>query len=219
MFPSYVCPHCGIRTIAEIHPVLKEKLDAFDLLKYVESVPRYGYKKVALEDLGKFYDSVNVVITRCLGCGKFVLWIDSKMVWPKPRGIPASPDMPEKARKFFDEAQDILYLSPRSACALLRICLEILVNKTAVITGVEDFNPKDSFFKRIEALGVDKKTKEILHACRVGGNANVHPGVLDLTNKDSIVIAEAMSKIINKLVSDWITVYKQAEEIRNLTGG
>ena len=138
------------------------------------------------------------------------------MVWPIPKGIPASPDMPEKARKFFEEAQSILYFSPRSACALLRICLELLVNDAG--KEKEGFNIKDTLIKRIESLGVNQDIRNILNTCRMLGNANAHPGVLDLSEADSIQVAIGMSELLNTLVEIWIKPQKQARELLRKIG-
>lgn len=204
---SYVCPHCNTKTVSVFHYVLKET-EAARLLS-----ASYG-----ASISNQFYSTSELTITTCLDCGQPVLWVNSKMVWPIPKGLPAANEMPKRAKKFFEEAQSVLYLSPRSACALLRICLEELVNTVAMKRNPTNFNPKKSLISRIESLGVSDDILSILTACRMAGNANVHPGVLDLSEKDTTEMAKNMSQLLNTLVEIWIKPEIQAKELLSRMG-
>ena len=125
---SYVCPHCGTKTVSEIHPVIEGEFGPFDVKSYVEFRPAYDLKPVKLEDVASCYKEDFICVTKCLGCARPVLWIENEIVWPTPKGILPVEEMPQDAKEIFKEAQSIINLSPRAACALLRISLELLVN-------------------------------------------------------------------------------------------
>ena len=138
------------------------------------------------------------------------------MVYPITRGMEAAEDMPEKAKEFFDEAQSIIALSPRAACALLRICLELLVNFAG--EGKAGFNKKRPLIDRINMLGASADILELLHVCRVAGNEFSHPGEINLGNEDTPEIAENLSELINALVGIWISPAILARKLKDKVG-
>lgn len=138
------------------------------------------------------------------------------MVYPIPRGMEAAEDMPEKAKEFFNEAQSIITLSPRAACALLRICLELLVNFAG--EGKAGFNKKRPLIDRINMLGTSADILDLLHTCRVTGNEFSHPGEINLENEDTPEIAENLSLLINALVGIWISPAILAQKLKDKVG-
>jgi len=72
----------------------------------------------------------------CTRCSLVSIWSDGKMVFPNTSTAPpANPDLPKDIKDDYDEASDVLNRSPRSACVLLRLCIEKLVSLE--ITGSE----------------------------------------------------------------------------------
>ena len=65
--------------------------------------------------------------SRCAHCGHYAYWVGDKLVYPlKRQGPPPHPEMPDEPRADYNEARDIVGLSPRGACALLRLALQKL---------------------------------------------------------------------------------------------
>lgn len=200
---SYTCPHCGTKTVAQIHRVIETELEPFDVYKYVKNNPGYADRNVTLEDVAKVYDPDFICITHCLDCGKPVLWREGGIVWPTPKGIAPVEEMPAAAKEFFEEAQSILYLSPRSACVLLRLSLEKICDELKVEPG--------NLFTRIEKLPLSPRLKQLFHICRKIGNEGAHGSVFDfsITNPEALELAQASSSFINRLTSEIFTTEKE----------
>lgn len=192
---SYVCPHCGTKTFSDIHPVKSQET----------------YET-------RFYGDDYLCITECLSCKKPVLWYKEAIVWPLKQGILPVEEMPEDAKEIFQEAQNILSLSPRAACALLRISLELLVNYAGRLENPEGFKEKARLIDRIESLGASAHIKELLHVCRVIGNEYAHPGVINMEGSDNLEMAQILSRLINQLVEIWVKPYLDAQRAKELLG-
>jgi hypothetical protein len=213
---SYVCPHCGAKTASEIHPVIEGEFGPFDVKSYVEFRPTYDLKPVKLEDVASCYKEDFLCVTKCLGCARPVLWIKNEIVWPTPKGILPVEEMPQDAKEIFKEAQSIINLSPRAACALLRISLELLVNYAGRLESPEGFKEKARLIDRIESLGASAHIKELLHVCRVIGNEYAHPGVINMEGSDNLEMAQILSRLINQLVEIWVKPYLDAQRAKEL---
>ena len=146
-----------------------------------------------------------ISVAQCIDCKKFSVWIEQKMVYPSIRGIVPHEDMPEHARKLFNEAQDVIGKSPRSACALLRLCLEQLVD----YLGGSGKNLRE----RIESLNLPPDLNEIFKACRIVGNQAVHPGIIEFNEPEGKELAFILSGFINLIVSFLISPRIQAQRI------
>ena len=175
-----------------MHPIVESLFEPFDVASYTRSRNPYDYKKIGLEDVARCYDVDLLCITKCIECSRPILWHKNRIVWPVPKGLPPQEKMPPEAKKFFKEAQEIIYISPRAACALLRVALELLVNHVGKLNDPDGFNEKSRLIDRINSLGLDSRTKELLHTCRVTGNEFEHPGVFYVEVKDTLLIAEVL---------------------------
>lgn len=171
---------------------------------------------LTINDVAEILPDSEAVITQCQSCEELIFWEYEEMVYPIPRGIEAAEDMPEKAKEFFDEAQSIIALSPRAACALLRICLELLVNFAG--EDKPGFNKKRPLIERINTLGASADIVDLLHACRVAGNEFSHPGEINLGNEDTPEIARNLSALINALVGIWISPAILARKLKSQVG-
>jgi hypothetical protein len=88
--------------------------------------------------------------------------------------------MPEDARKLYDEAASVMSLSPRSACALLRLCTEKLCD--ALGAKEKSYNAKATLVDKVKALKLSILTDEAVKAfdiVRMCGNKAVHSGFFD----------------------------------------
>ena len=73
---------------------------------------------------------VNILtIARCTSCGKKIIWIDDEYIYPQKQAIEPNEDMPSSVKSLFEEAGNIYALSPRAACALLRLAIDRLCNE------------------------------------------------------------------------------------------
>lgn len=177
---------------------------------------RHADAPLTIYDVAEVFPPEEVLTTQCKACERLIFWEHEEIAYPIPKGIEAAEDMPEKAKEFFDEAQSIIALSPRAACALLRICLELLVNFAG--EGRAGFNKKRPLIDRINMLGASADILELLHVCRVAGNEFAHPGEINLENEDTLEIAENLSELINALVGIWISPAILAGKIKGRIG-
>ena len=149
----------------------------------------------------KFY------LSKCVKCGEPSIWIDAAMVWPVIRTAPpAHSDMPEEIAKDFDEARSALATSPRSAAALLRLC----VQKLCIYLGEPGKNINDDIGSLV-AKGLSVHIQQALDFVRVVGNEQVHPGTLDV--RDDPTIAAKLFSLVNFIVDDQISKPKAIAEL------
>lgn len=202
---AFICPHCGVHAQQEKYSCEVKKISDISGDNYI--LLTNPLKKIApqhrTEITGKFECSM------CMACGSITLWInsgyDKKLIFPtfpveiqKPHE-----DMPEHIRKIYIEAAEISNQSPRSAAALLRLCLEILVNELG-IKG-KDLNEK---------IGNAEWPDEIKKACdsvRLYGNNAIHPGMIEVSDK--MMTVTTLFKIINYFVAQKIHMPKIINDI------
>lgn len=152
----------------------------------------------------------------CTNCRRRTYWIDMsereaqgnyRMV--KPLGVAgARPhiDMPEDIKTDYDEARSILTVSPRGACALLRLATQKLVNDLEPGNG--DLNDKT---RRLVEKGLPEQAQQALDVLRVTGNNAVHPGEMDL--RDDAGTASGLLNVLNFIVQDRIAQPKAIQRM------
>ena len=120
------------------------------------------------------------------------------LLWPR-RGSAAPPhaEMPEDVRRDYEEAAAIVAISPRGACALLRLALQELMPHLA-----QPGAHINDDIKALVAGGLDIGVQQALDALRVIGNNAVHPGELDL--RDDQETAGALFDVLNYIVEQRI---------------
>lgn len=143
----------------------------------------------------------------CSNCGEHSVWVDFaprsagwawRMVYPVSSGkYMAHSEMPTDVRLDFDEAASIVDLSPRGACALLRLALQ----KLMVDLG-EPGKHLDTDIGSLVKKGLPAGVQQALDSVRVIGNSAVHPGELDVT--DDPATAGALFHLLNFIVQDRI---------------
>jgi Domain of unknown function (DUF4145) len=141
-------------------------------------------------------DSLLLVV--CDHCGKFSVWIDEKLVFPVVRIAPAPhPDMPESIKADFEEARTVFAGSPRSSAALLRLAIQ----KICIELGLPGKNLNKDIGKLVKQ-GLPIQVQQSLDIVRVIGNNQVHPGVLDVRDDESIT--KTLFDLVNVIVEDRI---------------
>lgn len=221
MSNSYKCPHCGAVTAIFTLPIisrLKPAITHGNALKRL-SLARQD-DSLDIEDVAEILDPAQTKITRCQACGGLIFWDYYEIKYPIPRGIEPAKDMPKEALKEFCEAQSVIALSPRSACVLLRVCLEKLADYVAQTCGVPDYKTEAMLWEKIKFLGekrgITSDIKEICDACRDTGNEFAHKGKYDLSESDTRELAEIMSELTNSLVDLWVKPAAKVARIRQL---
>lgn len=146
-------------------------------------------------------------ITECEHCHKNSLWVAGNLLIPASSSIPpASDDMPEKVSEFYKEAITVFNTSPRSAAALLRLALQILLEELGE-SGTNINNDIANLVKK----GLPTIVQKAADTVRALGNQAVHPGTIDFD--DNSDTASALFSIINLIVRYMITEPKKIDSI------
>ncbi len=114
--------------------------------------------------------------------------------------------MPADVTKDYDEAREILLSSPRSAAALLRLC----VQKLCIVLGEKGDNINEDIGSLV-TKGLSPHVQRALDIVRVVGNEQVHPGTLDV--RDNLEIALKLFALVNFIVDDQISKPKVIAEL------
>lgn len=145
----------------------------------------------------------------CAHCGKISIWMteDKKMVYPKVITLlPPHRDMPSDCQIDFQEAREVFGTSPRSAAALLRLCLQRMMP----YIGEKGKNINDDVASLV-SKGLPYEIQQALDICRVIGNNAVHPG--ELNPDDSPEVAGHIFSLINFIVEDRISRPKKLADL------
>ncbi|MCR6591149.1 Uncharacterised protein [Campylobacter insulaenigrae] len=209
---AFNCPFCGVYTkmdFLNFSSSASKIYDGIGKIKYTYSISSdLEFEKI--ESIIDFYSRVVPILSICHKCNKTTIWIDGKMIYPKPRLTPMpNEDLDENLKLDYEEASNIVQDSPRSACALLRLVLQKLL-----INLGEDKNINNAIKNLIDKKEIDEKLQKALDSVRVIGNNAVHPNELDL--KDDIDIALSMFRIINYIADRMISSKKEIDEIYNI---
>jgi hypothetical protein len=214
---SCECPFCKSPNALEWFPIIR------NLTAYAHEQKFHPlYKTSILNDqpvnkILKFVSPNEYFCGVCHGCGRVVFYENCRMVYPCKQGIEPAKDMPEDVLQIFEEAQSVMHLSPRSACALLRICLERIADHVAQQNGIH-FEKRERLYDKIKKLNLPFAIQQICDACRLAGNENAHTGELDLSGEDTAEIALTCSELINVLVSMLISPNIQAARVLEKLG-
>lgn len=148
---------------------------------------------------GIFEPKTETIIARCQCCGKKIIWIDDKYIYPDIIAEKPNNDMPDSVKQLYNEAGLIYNKSPRAACALLRLAIDRLCNELGKTD--RDIN------KNIGALvkdGLPQSVQQALDVVRVIGNKTVHPGQIDFDVDDKST-ASMLMHLLNIIVQRMIT--------------
>jgi len=181
---SFTCPHCGVLT----------------------QQGNWGYND---DGQGPFHNndgSFIIGVSKCTDCQKLTIWRFKEMVYPFRGDAPIpNPDMPEDAKKDYEEAASIFTKSPRGASALLRLGIQKLCQH---LGGSGENTNQD--IKKLVQGGLPKKVQQALDSVRVIGNHSVHPGQIDTDNPK---VAASLFTLVNLITDYMISKPKEVEAI------
>jgi len=172
------CPYCNVLFVLEgVYPEYKP-------INFFGGIPmpvRFNTAKPT---------SIKMLIAHlCPNCGREIIWMkcserttigdfsigekeDYCLLYPKSKITLISDDVPEKYSKTYQEASDILEISPRASAALSRRCLQQLIREQEAIE-------KKTLFEEIQFLISRNKLPEYLNneldSIREIGNFAAHP--------------------------------------------
>jgi hypothetical protein len=153
------------------------------------------------------------------GTGTEIQPVDTRRLYPLIDSTIPLPhvDMPDELHKDYLEALRVYPMSPRAACALLRL----LIQKLCKVLGGKGKHINDDI-KEFVSIGLPHHIQQSLDVIRVIGNNAVHPGQINLD--DNPKIAKDLFRLTNLIVEEMIgapkrqATYKQdaAEKYQNL---
>ena len=205
---SFHCPYCGVLAQMTWRETWHERWP-----RYVPPAPPpvLGTSDPPFER--RAMTEAPVLLAWCWNCQEVQVWVgygenDTRLVKP-PVGaaVRSHFDMPADVRADHEEARSIVAMSPRGACALLRLATQKLVNDHLQPEG-GDLNDR---IRRLVAAGLPVPVQQALDALRVIGNEAVHPGELDL--RDDVETANGLFMLMNVIVEDRITRPKHIDEM------
>lgn len=185
---SFTCPHC--QTLSLMH---------FDSHLFQEDTNKSFSYKTPIKN--------TLYIARCCNCGKKIIWIDNEYIYPNIVAEEVNPDLPESVKQLYNEAGLIYNLSPRAACALLRLAIEKLCHELG--------ETADKINDNIAALvkkGLSPKVQKALDLVRVVGNNAVHPGKIAF-DVDDITTAKSLMRLVNMIGQIMITDPKDIDNM------
>ena len=189
---SFHCPLCG---------VLSEQTWSSQINCVYLYIPPHGQQQ-----LQHSFQLQQTQISKCSHCGKSPIWIAEKMVYPLTGNVEmANDDLPDDIKNDYNEAKNILNISPRGAAALLRLA----VQKLCIHLGEKGKNINDDIESLVKK-GLPKTMQQALDSVRVVGNNAVHPGTIDLNDK--IEIAYALFGFVNVICEVLISQPKKIQE-------
>ena len=177
---SFTCPHC--QTLSLMH---------FKSHQFQEDINESLSSQTRIKNI--------LYIARCCNCGKKIVWIDHEYIYPNIVAEEVNPDLPESVKQLYNEAGLIYNLSPRAACALLRLAIEKLCHELG--------ETADKINDNIAALvrkGLSPKVQKALDLVRVVGNNAVHPGKIAF-DVDDITTAKSLMRLVNMIGQIMIT--------------
>lgn len=149
--------------------------------------------------------------SRCDTCGLATIWEHSqpagwRMVHPQVTTAPRpNPDLPPAIVADYEEAAEIAQRSPRSAAALLRLC----VQKLCIEFGEPGKNINDDIGNLVKKGVVRPMIQKAMDTVRIAGNESVHPGELNVGDDPDLV--RALFEFVNLIAEEAITTPKKVE--------
>lgn len=181
---SFHCPQCG---------VLTEQVWSSNINCYYEEKKANGQLQRTL------YTLQNTKTAKCMHCGQVSFWVNKQMVYPLTGNVEmANEDLPDDIKNDYNEAKNIVNISPKGAAALLRLA----VQKLCIHLGEKGGNINDDIESLVKK-GLPIHIQQALDIVRVTGNHAVHPGTIELDDK--IENALALFGFVNFLCNHFIT--------------
>jgi hypothetical protein len=155
----------------------------------------------------------NIQICFCKLCDKYTIWVDEKMIYPLVNGAPfPNLDMSKRVKDIYEEARGINSQSPRSACALLRLSLEVLLSE---VNGHNNKTLFENIGILIEKNKIAIQIQKHMDSLRVTGNDALHPAEIDKENGETKETALQMFDLLNIVAKTLISDPKAIDEFYN----
>ena len=189
---SFHCPHCGV--------LAHQQWSSSIRCHYTGRLPNGTDGNTA-------FQLNNTSVAKCGHCREVSFWVNQKMVFPLTGNVEqANPDLPQDVLIDYNEAKNIVNISPRGAVALLRLSLQ----KLCVHLGEKGKNINDDIASLVKR-GLPVQLQQALDSVRVIGNHAVHPGQIDLSDKPET--AFALFSFVNIICDYFITQPKKIAEV------
>lgn len=194
------CPHCGVKSQ---HKYLNKIYGSYEFYVVPKSRPGEGHIQSRYKSNLQGFDAI-----QCVSCGNYSIYYHGKMIYPIDSNVPnLNEDMPDNVKSVYYEAKTVLNISPKSACALLRLALEMLLDELEIAGR----SLNDKINKYCNDFDSNNRLIKAFHLVRLVGNEAVHPGVIDIDDNEDI--ARAMFEIINEIVDETITKKNKMDAI------
>ena len=187
---AFNCPHCG----------------AYSNMIWYKPFFSFINKGNSGGDLG-----LSLRAAVCSRCKKASLWNDNDMIIPLSSIIVMpNEDMPKDIKDLYEEARDIVNKSPKGACALLRLALQIFCD--TLVPGSKNINDK---IGELVKNGLPPQLQQAFDLVRIVGNNAVHPGEINID--DNPEIALKLFDLMNFIADEMITKPKAFAQFYNNT--
>ena len=146
-------------------------------------------------------------LSLCQRCEHATIWFGTETVYPSQGGFWPEPnaDIPSPIAGVYNEARQIANMSPKAACALLRLCAEMLCDHLGAGSGT--LNTKIAKLEKQD--GFPQKLQQMLDVVRIRGNEAVHAGVID--DSDTSEHTLTMMNCINLIADRFISQDKEVD--------
>ena len=150
-------------------------------------------------------ENTEVEVSICSHCDSGTFWLVKKIIYPPTRPAPpANIDLPDEIKQVYEEAAAIADQSPRAACALLRLAVEMLIRHLGETGSINEG------IKNLVKKGLKPQVQQSLDIVRITGNNAVHPGEIDF---DDTTDVQALFNLINVIAGVLITQPKQIQAL------
>jgi hypothetical protein len=185
---SFTCPHCGV------------------LARQYHWGYHAGHNATPIpENDGNFKNTI-IRFSQCENCKENAIWKMESLIYPN-RGTALQPnsDMPDEVKADYEEAANIITMSPRGAAALLRLSIQ----KLCIHLGESGKNINTDI-KNLVKKGLPEKVQQALDVVRVTGNNAVHPGMMDVND---IKVASELFMLVNLITEHMVSLPKKVEHL------
>lgn len=187
---AFHCAHCD---------VYAEQLWEFDCETDYGYIDQDGGLRSESKTVGTF--------SLCSHCDQLTFWVSNKIAYPTTRTCsPPNSDLPDEVREVYEEAANVANQSPRAACALLRLAIEMLLKHLGETGSINES------IGNLVRKELDERIQQSLDIVRVTGNEAVHPGVIDFSDETDVAV---LFELINVIAESLISLPKQIQTLYN----